>query len=97
MQEFEILACFPVYMSPHHDRITLIYGISRGCYENEKIKYITRLVFSRFFDIRENLGHIKEKPTRKTCFSREMKRLDLRIYLAKFYWAAFFFMSTKFL
>ena len=43
-----------------------------------------RLVFSRFFDIRGNLGNAKEKPTRKTCFSREMKRLALRIYLAKF-------------
>ena len=84
MQELEILACFPVYKSLDHGRITLIYGILRGCYENEKNKYITRLVFSRFFDIRENLGHIKEKPTRKTCFSRETKRLGLRIYLAKF-------------
>ena len=30
-----------------------------------------RLVFSRFFDICGNLGNVKEKPTRKTCFSRE--------------------------
>ena len=44
----------------------------------------TRLVFSRFFDIRGDLGNVKEKPTRKTCFSREMKHLALRIYLAKF-------------
>ena len=44
----------------------------------------SRLVFSRFFDIRGNLGNAKEKPARKTCFSREMKRLALRIYLAKF-------------
>ena len=36
-----------------------------------------RLVFSRLFDICGNLGNAKEKPTRKTCFSREMKRLDL--------------------
>ena len=43
-----------------------------------------RLVFSWFFDICGNLGNFKEKPTRKTCFSREMKRLALRIYLAKF-------------
>ena len=43
-----------------------------------------RLVFSRFFYICENLGNVKEKPTRKTCFSRKMKRLALRIYLAKF-------------
>ena len=26
-----------------------------------------------FFNIRENLGNAKEKPTRKTCFSRKMK------------------------
>ena len=42
-----------------------------------------RLVFSRFFDICGNLGNAKEKPTRKTFFSREMKRQTLRIYLAK--------------
>ena len=34
---------------------------------------MARLVFSRVFDIRRNLGNVKEKPTRKTCFSREMK------------------------
>ena len=43
-----------------------------------------RLVFSRFFDLRGNPGNVKEKPTRKTCFSREKKRLTPRIYLAKF-------------
>ena len=43
-----------------------------------------RLVFSRFFYLHGNLGNVKEKPTRKTCFSRENKRLTLRIYLAKF-------------
>ena len=48
-------------------------------------KKLIRLVFSRFFDICGNLGNAKEKPTRKTCFSREMKCLALRIYLAKFY------------
>ena len=42
---------------------------------------ITRPVFSRFLDIR---GNIKKKLTRKTYFSREMKNLSLRIYLAKF-------------
>ena len=35
----------------------------------------SRVVFSLFFDIRGNLGDVKEKPTRKTRFSREMKRL----------------------
>ena len=43
-----------------------------------------RLVFSRFFDIRRSLENAKEKRTRKTCFSREMKCMALRIYLAKF-------------
>ena len=32
-----------------------------------------RLVFSRFLDLRGNLEIVKEKPTRKTCFSREKK------------------------
>ena len=43
-----------------------------------------RLVFSRFFDISGNLGNVKEKPTGKTCFSREMECLALCIYLVKF-------------
>ena len=30
--------------------------------------------------IRGNLGNVREKPTRKICFCREMKRLVLRIY-----------------
>ena len=47
-----------------------------------------RLVFSRFFDLRGNLLNVKEKPTRKTCFSREKKRLAPRIYQAKFCLAA---------
>ena len=38
-----------------------------------------RLAFSRFLDLRGNLGIVKEKPTRKTCFSREKKRLAPRI------------------
>ena len=41
----------------------------------QAIPRLTRLVFSRFFYIRRNLGNVKEKPTRKTCFSREMKPL----------------------
>ena len=43
-----------------------------------------RLEFSRFLDLRGNLGNVEEKPTRKTCSSREKKRLAPRIYLAKF-------------
>ena len=42
-----------------------------------------RLVFSRFFDISGNFGNVKEKPTGKTYFSREMEHLALRIYLIK--------------
>ena len=49
-----------------------------------------RLVFSRFLNLSGNLGIAKEKPTRKTCFSRERKRLAPRIYQAKFCLARFF-------
>ena len=52
--------------------------------------YPIRLVFSRFLDLRGNLGVVKEKPTRKTCFSREEERLARRIYLAKYVWRRFF-------
>ena len=45
---------------------------------------LRRLVFSRFLDLRVNLGIAKEKPTRKTFFSREKKHLAPRIYQAKF-------------
>ena len=45
---------------------------------NNANRHNTRLVFSRFSDFRENLGNVKETPTRKTCYSREMKRLALR-------------------
>ena len=44
----------------------------------------TRLVFSWFFYTCRNLGNPKEKLTRKTYFSCEMKHLALRIYLTKF-------------
>ena len=50
---------------------------------------LPRLVFSRFLDLLGNLGIVKDKPTRKTCFSREKKRLAPRIYQAKFCLAAF--------
>ena len=49
-----------------------------------KIILKSRLVFSRFLDLHGSLGNVKEKPAKKTCFSREKKRLALRIYLAKF-------------
>ena len=57
--------------------------------DTKRSNYSPRLVFSRFFDIRENLGNVKEKPTRKTCFSCEKKRLAPRIYQAKLCLAAF--------
>ena len=49
-----------------------------------------RLVFSRFLDLHRNLEIVKEKATRKTCFSREEKRLPPRIYQANFDWRRFF-------
>ena len=52
------------------------------------------LAFSRFLDLRGNLGVDKEKQTRKTCFCREKKRLASRINLAKFLLGG---MSAKFL
>ena len=53
--------------------------------------YLDRLVFSRFFDIRGNLGNVKEKPTRKTCFSREKKSALLHASIRQnFAWRHFF-------
>ena len=51
--------------------------ISRDCYlksinikrnpkSKRKLIKQTRLVFSQFLDLHENLGNLKEKPTRKT-------------------------------
>ena len=65
--------------------------LKRACEKNFKYYlWQTRLVFSRFFDLLGNLRIVKEKPTRKTCFSREKKRLAPRIYQAKFCWRCFF-------
>ena len=50
---------------------------------------LIRLAFSRFLDLHGNLGIVKQKATRKTCFSREKKRIAPRIYQAKFCLAAF--------
>ena len=50
---------------------------------------LSRPEFSRFLDLRGNLGIVQEKLTRKTCFSREKKRLAPRIYQAKFCLAMF--------
>ena len=60
-----------------------------GRKNNDLQKSETRWVFSRFFDIHGNLGNVKEKPTGKTCFSREKIRLAPRIYQTKFCLAAF--------
>ena len=57
---------------------------------NKLVPESDRLIFSRFLDLRGNLGIVKEKPTRKTYFSREKKRLPPRIYQAKFCLVAFF-------
>ena len=47
------------------------------CNEAILLQSMTRLVLSRFFYILGNLENVKEKSIRKTCFSREMKRLAL--------------------
>ena len=52
--------------------------------ENRPFSQECRLVFSRFLDLRGSLGNVKVKPTTKTCFSHEKKRLAPSIYLAKF-------------
>ena len=65
------------------------WSLILSCVFPVSILLFPRLVFSRVFDIRGNLGNANEKPTRKTCFCREIKRLALRIYLAKFCLAAF--------
>ena len=59
---------------------------SRSTKKNTRVVSID---VSRFLDLCGNLGNGKEKPTRKTCFSREKKRLTPRINQAKFCLAAF--------
>ena len=59
--------------------------------------YLDRLVFSRFFDIRGNLGNVKEKPTRKTCFSREKKAPCSTHLSGKILPGGISLMSTEFL
>ena len=58
----------------------------RQTFQHDRVRLFLvflRLVFSWFFDFWWNLGYAQEDPTRKTCFSREMNRLVLCIYLAK--------------
>ena len=52
-----------------------------------------RLVFSPFFDIRGNFGNVKEKPARKTCFSREKSALLHASIRQNFAWRHFFDVS----
>ena len=87
-QNDTILVVTPTFKNKHQSTKQNIFSELASVYDP------VRLVFSRFFDIRGNLGNVKEKPTRKTCFSREMKRLALSIYLAKF---CISLMSTEFL
>ena len=47
------------------------------------------LVYSHFLELHGNLENVKGKPTKKTCFSSEKKRLTERIYETKFCLAAF--------
>ena len=64
---------------------------------NQKNNYQEhRLVFSRFLDLCENLGIVKEKPARKICFSREKKRLAPRVYQEKFCLVAFLWSQRNF-
>ena len=77
-QNDTILVVTPTFKNKHQSTKQNIFSELASVYDP------VRLVFSRFFDIRGNLGNVKEKPTRKTFFSCEMKRQALRIYLAKF-------------
>ena len=63
--------------------------------KNGKIYFIEhsqqhiRLVFSRFFYFRRNLGNVKEKSTRKTCYfpwneASDFTRLPCKILLSNF-------------
>ena len=45
---------------------------------------MVRQVFSRIFYLRRNLENVKEKPTRKTCYPLEKKRLTPPIYPSNF-------------
>ena len=53
------------------------------------IRKCAGLVFSRFLDLPGSLVISIEKPTKKTCFSREKERVAPRMYKAKFCQALF--------
>ena len=65
------------------------YPGERGFSEMSVRRFYSRLVFSWFLDLCGYFGNAREKPTRKTCFFCEKKRLNPRIYQAKFFLAAF--------
>ena len=73
------LIILPTQIKPRKSRVFII-----RIFSNINLCWL-RLVFSRFLDLNRNLGNVKEKPTRKTCFSCERKRLAPRVYQAKFY------------
>ena len=65
------------------------FKVQRVLIKRFSFQKLSRLVVSRFLDLRGNLGIVKEKPTKKTCFSREKKHLAPCIYLAKLCQVAF--------
>ena len=76
-------------LTVHRIRIYIVLWLQYQYFCFESFSKFHRLVFSRFLDLGGNLGIVKEKPTRKTCFSREKKRIASPIYQAKFCMAAF--------
>ena len=68
----------------HWKDIAKFHVIFRDLFVGTKHNFRHSLVFNGYLDLRGNLGNVKEKPTRKTCFFCEEKQLALRIYLAKF-------------
>ena len=71
--QFDLLPCPYSRSNYFRNILTLFNGTIFSLSEKS-----FRLVFSRFLDLPGNLGTVKEKPTRKTCFSREKKRLAPR-------------------
>ena len=63
---FQICISLPLKKKYRHLGTAGIY-----CFTSRCSPVLIRLVFSRILDLRGNLGIVKEKPARKTCFSRE--------------------------
>ena len=66
-------------------------------YEHFYWHCLHRLVFSRIFYIHRNLGNMKEKPTRKTCFSSEIEAPGFIHLPWKILLGCICLMSTEFL